>query len=84
MGYTLGAEVTKAPQREYGKTDMEVDTDHILFKNVSKETTSWMSHTYFVSTPPEGFVVTAKTDTCPVAAMANEEKNSMVFNSIRK
>ena len=37
MGYTLGAEVTKAPQREYGKTDMEVDTDHILFKNVSKE-----------------------------------------------
>jgi GMP synthase (glutamine-hydrolysing) len=33
-----------------------------------------MSHTYFVSTPPEGFVVTAKTDTCPVAAMANEEK----------
>ncbi len=74
MGYTLGAEVTKAPQREYGKTDMEVDTDHILFKNVSKETTSWMSHTYFVSTPPEGFVVTAKTDTCPVAAMANDEK----------
>lgn len=53
---------------------MKVNTDHILFKDVSEETTSWMSHTYFVSEPPEGFEITATTDTCPVAAMANVEK----------
>jgi len=74
MGYTLGGQVAKAPQREYGKTDMKVSTDHVLFNNVSEETVSWMSHTYYVSNPPQGFTVTASTDSCPVAAMANEDK----------
>ncbi len=74
MGYTLGGSVARASHREYGNTDMKVNTDHILFKDVSEETTSWMSHTYFVSEPPEGFEITATTDTCPVAAMANVEK----------
>lgn len=74
MGYTLGGEVAKAPQREYGKTDMSVDSKHILFQNVEKDTVAWMSHTYYVSRPPEGFTITASTDSCPVAAMANEEK----------
>ncbi len=74
MGYTLGGDVAKAPQREYGKTDMTVERDHVLFKNVEKDTVAWMSHTYYVSNPPEGFTITASTESCPVAAMANEEK----------
>ena len=74
MGYTLGGKVDRAENREYGKTDMVVESDHILFKDVPHETVAWMSHTYFVSEPPQGFTITASTDSCPVAAMANEEK----------
>jgi len=74
MGYTLGGKVEKAPNREYGNTEMKVQTDHVLFKDVEEQTTAWMSHTYYVSEPPAGFTITATTDSCPVAAMANEDK----------
>ncbi|NDL67737.1 glutamine-hydrolyzing GMP synthase [Anaerotalea alkaliphila] len=74
MGHVLGGEITKAPHREYGKTDMVVDIDDVLFEGVYKDTVCWMSHTYYISKPPAGFKVTATTETCPVAAMANTEK----------
>jgi len=74
MGYVLGSDIQKAPSREYGKTDLVVDQTDKLFHNVEKESVCWMSHTYYIATPPEGFTITATTETCPVAAMANEEK----------
>lgn len=74
IGHLLGGKVQKAEHREYGKKAMEVNTNNVLFQGVSPQTTSWMSHTYFISEPPAGFVSTAKTDTCPVAAMANDAK----------
>jgi GMP synthase (glutamine-hydrolysing) len=74
MGYVLGGEVTKAPQKEYGKMEVNVNTNSPLFKGVNENVVSWMSHTYYVSTPPAGFEVISSTKTCPVAAMANEAK----------
>ena len=74
MGYLLGGEVAKADHREYGKMDLTVDQKDPLFKDVKKDSVSWMSHTYYISTPPEGFEVTATTETCPVAAMSNVDK----------
>lgn len=75
MGHLLGGEVAKADHREYGKMGLTVTAAaDPLFKNVKKDSTSWMSHTYYISTPPEGFDITATTETCPVAAMSNVEK----------
>lgn len=74
MGYALGGEVEKAKQREYGKTDVKVNTNNVLFNEVSENTVCWMSHTYFVSKPPVNFDIVATTETCPVAAFANDEK----------
>ena len=34
----------------------------------------WMSHGDKVSDIPQGFITVARTETCPHAAMANEEK----------
>ena len=34
----------------------------------------WMSHTDYISRPPEGFLITAHTEDCPVAAMENRER----------
>ncbi len=75
MGYILGGKVAKAQQREYGKTDLKISfSGSALFAGVSANTSSWMSHTYFISEAPADFMITAATDTCPVAAMENASK----------
>lgn len=74
MGHVLGGKVAKADQREYGKTDLTVCVDNPLFKDVEENTVCWMSHTYYISEPPEGFEVIATTGTCPVAAMADTKR----------
>ncbi len=74
MMYTLGGEVSTAPVREYGKTEVNVDTSSKLFGNVSEKTICWMSHTDYISKPAPGFSVKAHTEVCPVAAAENVEK----------
>ena len=74
MMHTLGGEVSTAPVREYGKTEVQIETDGKLFKDVSKSTICWMSHTDYISKPAPGFVIKAHTDVCPVAAAENVEK----------
>lgn len=74
MAYELGGEVATAPVSEYGHTEVTVDNSSVIFKNVSKVTTCWMSHTDYIAKAPEGFRITATTPVCPVAAMENAEK----------
>lgn len=74
MAYTLGGKVEHAETREYGKSDVEYDTSAVIFNGVDEKNVCWMSHTDYISNPPAGFKVIGKTATCPVAAMANEEK----------
>lgn len=74
MSYMLGGTVEKAEQREYGKVNIIFDTGSKLFEGIEKESTCWMSHTYYVNNLPEGFVKCADTPNCPVAAMENIEK----------
>ncbi len=68
MMHILGGTVEKAPVREYGKTQVFVDTESPLFENVSESTICWMSHFDYISKPAEGFRITAHTADCPVAA----------------
>ncbi|HAP20326.1 MAG TPA: GMP synthase (glutamine-hydrolyzing) [Lachnospiraceae bacterium] len=75
MAYMLGGNVSTAPVSEYGKTEVEVDTDSRLFEGVLEKTVCWMSHTDYIQTAPAGFTVTARTPVCPVAAMEMAEKN---------
>lgn len=74
MAHMLGGEVKSASAREYGKTRMNIEKCSRLFKNMNPEAVCWMSHTYYIETPPEGFTITAFTKSCPVAAMMDEEK----------
>ena len=75
MMHVLGGKVEKAPVREYGKTDVTVDTSSPLFTDVSERTVCWMSHFDYISRPADGFRVCAHTADCPVAAAENVEKN---------
>ena len=65
----------KAKNREFGKTNAKIANQSPILKDMSDESIVWMSHTDFVSKKPEGFDIIQTTDSCPVAAIANEDKN---------
>ncbi|HRI28992.1 MAG TPA: glutamine-hydrolyzing GMP synthase [Chitinophagales bacterium] len=72
MGYVMGGTVGKATHREYGKKTLHVNTQSPVFKGIKPQTVCWMSHTYLVNSLPPGFEITAYTDSCPAAAIAND------------
>ena len=77
MAYSLGGVVTSAidsSSSEYGETITSYDNDDILFKDLPKSGVSWMSHRDFISKVPNDFTITAKTASCPVAAMSCKDK----------
>lgn len=71
----LGGVVEKSDRREFGKTKTMVDPASKLFDGLQVEQTTWMSHIDYVKELPEGFRTVASTDSCPVAAMENRDKN---------
>ena len=73
IAHSMGGSVKAAPVREYGRRAIRY-TDSVLFNNMDKENTCWMSHTDYVDRLPEGFEVIAFTDTCPVAAFADKAR----------
>ncbi len=74
MSYVLGGSVATAPVSEYGKTEVTVKNDTVIFDGVSEKTICWMSHTDYIERAPEDFTITATTPVCPVAAMECSEK----------
>ena len=72
MAWMAGGEVcSAADSSEYGKTRLTVDGG-ALWQDVPPESVCWMSHTDFIRKAPAGFRITAHTDNCPCAAMADE------------
>jgi len=74
MSHTLGGKVEKANAREYGKVEIEVTKESKLFGNLPKNQVVWMSHGDLVTELPEGFETVATSETCPIAAIQNEER----------
>ena len=70
----LGGDVARAATREYGNTRLYLDSTAGIFAGLSGETPVWMSHGDYVAAPPDGFTVTAHTNSTPVAAMADENR----------
>ncbi len=74
MAYMAGGEIVSAMSgSEYGRTEVYAEKC-ALFDGVPEKSVFWMSHTDYVKRVPEGFRVTAHTDSCPCAAMADEER----------
>ncbi len=75
----FGAKLEKASSREYGKAQLSVQSDsdckdNPLFDGVSASSQAWMSHGDSIVTLPEGFRVTAHTESLPFAAIENLER----------
>ncbi|MCC6094259.1 MAG: glutamine-hydrolyzing GMP synthase [Eubacterium sp.] len=80
MMYVLGGNVEKAPEREYGKTELLLDRpDSALFADVPASSIVWMSHNDYITKMADGFEVIAHTKNCPYAAVQNTTKNLYAF-----
>jgi GMP synthase (glutamine-hydrolysing) len=65
----LGGEVARTGRGEYGRTELTVSTDEVLFSAAQPRTQPvWMSHFDTITVPPTGAVVTASTPDTPAAA----------------
>ncbi len=84
MAVTLGGTVSHTDKGEYGPAllksqegqgDSSLDSSSsALLQGTPSGQTVWMSHRDAVSKVPEGFVVTSRTDVCPVASMECAER----------
>jgi GMP synthase (glutamine-hydrolysing) len=65
----LGGEVARTGRGEYGRTELIVSSEEVLFSAAQPRTQSvWMSHFDTITVPPVGAVVTASTPDTPAAA----------------
>lgn len=77
MAYSLGGMVTAGAggyRPRIWKTETYFDTTCRLFKNLPEKGVTWMSHGDYMARVPEGFSLTAHTDMCPTAAIADETR----------
>ncbi|WP_222564460.1 glutamine-hydrolyzing GMP synthase [Novilysobacter antarcticus] len=80
MAKQLGGKTEAADQREYGHAEVALVAQDRLLDGLKDHPGSpprldvWMSHGDHVSKAPDSFVVTARTDRVPVAAMADDER----------
>ncbi|MGL5045314.1 MAG: glutamine-hydrolyzing GMP synthase, partial [Plesiomonas sp.] len=82
MAMQLGGMVQSSTEREFGYASVDVLTDSRLFAGIQDTLSAngqpqldvWMSHGDKVTAIPADFTTVAMTETCPFAAMAQEEK----------
>ena len=71
MAYLLGGEVNKIENREFGKVSIKTEKDSLI-GSVTNGDVCWMSHTDQITKAPEGFRVTASSESCPLSALENK------------
>lgn len=73
MARTLGGRVERGAA-EYGRTALSVSGGGALLGGLPQRQSVWMSHGDACVAPPPGFLVTARTDEAPVAAMEHPDR----------
>ncbi len=66
--------VDKAEKREFGRAKLLIDDSSDLFKNISEESSVWMSHGDHIHELPSPYRVIAHTENAPVAAVRHDTK----------
>ncbi len=72
LGEQLGGSIIGSEQREYGPAEIERVGEHPVLAGLSDRFKVWMSHGDSVGTLPPGFRVIGRTETTPVAAIADD------------
>ncbi len=75
MAHLLSGKVEGGQKKEFGKASLLVNgAETPLFRGLQEQEPVWFSHGDAVKELPAGFEKTASTETCQIAAMANEQK----------
>jgi GMP synthase (glutamine-hydrolysing) len=83
MAQQLGGKVEGGTTREFGYAEVRARGHTALLKDIADFTTPdghgmlkvWMSHGDKVTEMPPGFKLMASTESCPIAGMADEDRN---------
>jgi GMP synthase (glutamine-hydrolysing) len=73
MASSLGGEVLRTGQSEFGRTPVSVNSGEALLRGLPERFNAWMSHGDEVIAAPEGFQVVASSDGARVAAFEHRE-----------
>ena len=74
MAHQLGGKVLAGKKREYGPTRASLSSSSPLFKGLSRQELTWMSHGDQVVRIPKGFSVTGKSAACPIVAIEDRKR----------
>ncbi len=77
MAATLGGELNKSENREYGQSQITVNTKSRLFKGIEKSSRVWMSHGDSIISFPDNFDVIGSTETVEIVAI--EQRGGNIF-----
>ncbi|ACX72121.1 GMP synthase, small subunit [Methanocaldococcus vulcanius M7] len=75
IALAYGGEIGRAEAEEYALTEIYVDEEDDLFKNVPKKFKAWASHKDEVKKIPKNFKILAHSDICKVEAMKHMSKS---------
>lgn len=73
MARELGGKVEPSTDREYGRSELTFVDKNLLWPE-AESLSVWMSHGDHVLEVPPGFAITARTESIPVAAMADPKR----------
>ncbi len=74
VAHLLDGKVEHAARREYGRAEVEVTANGLLFAGLDSKETVWMSHGDHVTKLPSGFAQTAHTANAAVVGMENRQR----------
>lgn len=71
----FGGKIEGSDFKEYGRAELEINTNSPLFKGLETKETVWMSHGDKVVSAPEGFDIIGSSTNTEIAAIQNSDKN---------
>ncbi len=72
--YSIPGSVEKANRREFGRSELIVDDNTDLFKDVPQESIAWMSHGDHIQELSDQYKIIAHTDNAEVAAVRHTDR----------
>jgi GMP synthase (glutamine-hydrolysing) len=74
INHQFGGKVQGSNEREFGRSELFIDSNKDIFANMPSNLTCWMSHSDEIKALPQGFVKLAHTLNSSIASFANRSK----------
>jgi GMP synthase (glutamine-hydrolysing) len=75
LSYHFKGKVTSGKTREYGKTKIHINSNSILFNDIEKDFTVWMSHGDYIRNLPDDFKITSRSQNGLISSFEYRKDN---------